>query len=315
MDRRRFRGVLLLIAALAMPTSARSAETLTILTGDTSGAYFPLGIAIGKMLSDNMPDRTVRVQVSKGSIENLSLLAAGKAELGFTSSDALKAAVDGSADAGFSQPLPQLRVIGPLYPNYIQIVARAQSGIKTLKDLKGKSLSIGLPQSGTDLNARALLDAAGLDDGEIRSLPQLSFADSVAKMIDGKLDATLQSAGLGIASLNKLSDDTEIVVVPIPLAIVRTIGPPFMPATIPANTYRGQSQDVPTAAIMNFLVTRADLPDDLATRMTELVYEKLDELVKAHPAAKDIVLETAAQSSVALHPGAIRYFRDKAILK
>jgi TRAP transporter TAXI family solute receptor len=315
MTRRRCLTLVLGIVASGSVASARAAETLTILTGEPNGIYFPLGIALGKIMSDGLPDRSTRVQVSKGSVENLRLLAQGKGELAFALADSLKAATQGDAEAGFPQPLPQLRAIGALYPNYIQIVARAKSGIKTLSDLKGKSLSIGSQQSGTDLNARALLEAAGLDDGDIRSLPQLSFADAVAKMIDGKLDATLQSSGLGVASLNRLSDDTDIVVVPVPTELVKKIGPPFTPGIIPASTYRGQSNDVPTAMVMNYLVTRADVPDALAARMAELVYGQLDELVKAHPAARAIKLETAAQTPIALHPGAARYFRDKNLLK
>ena len=301
-------------AALCCAAPARAADYLTILTGDTNGVYFPLGIALGKISSDAIADRVTRVQISQGSVENLRLLARGKGELAFALGDSLKAAVEGDADAGFKDKLGNLRAIGALYPNYVQIVATAKSGIKTLADLKGKSLSIGEPKSGTDLNARALLDAAGLDDGEIRRMPQLMFAESVAKMIDGKLDATLQSAGLGVASLNRLSNVAEIVVVPIPTDLVAKLGPPFVAATIPANTYRGQNDDVPTATVMNYLVTRADVPEALAYRMTQLVYDHLAEIAKAHPAADKIRIENAAVTPVPLHPGALRYFREKKII-
>ena len=310
-----FRMAVLFTAAIGCAGAARAADTLTMLTGDTNGIYFPLGIAIGKMVSDGIPDRTTRVQVSNGSIENVRLLAQGQGELGFALGDSLMAAVDGDAEAGFKEKLTNLRVIGALYPNYIQIVATKKSGISRLADLKGKSLSVGEPQSGTDLNARALLDAAGLDEGQIKSLPQLSFAESVAKMIAGKLDATLQSSGLGVASLNRLSNDADIVVVPIPPDLVAKIGLPFVPAIIPANTYRGQNKDVPTATIMNYLVTRADVPEPLVYRMTQLIYGQLDDLAKAHPAAADISLENAVNVPVPLHPGAARYFREKKIIK
>ncbi len=309
------RAATIVMTALCCAAPARAADTLTILTGDTNGVYFPLGIAIGKIISDGITNRTTRVQVSNGSIENLRLLAQGKGELGFALADSLQAAMTGDAEAGFSEKLTNLRVIGALYPNYIQIVATKKSGIAKLADLKGKSLSVGEPQSGTDLNARALLDAAGLDDGEIKNLPQASFADSVARMIGGKLDATLQSTGLGVASLNRLSNDDDIVVIPIPVDLVKKIGPPFVPAVIPANTYRGQNDDVPAATIMNYLVTRADVPDDEAYRLTQLVYDSLAEIAKAHPAGDEIRLENAPISPVPLHPGAIRYFRDKKIIK
>lgn len=313
----RMRWIAAALATLLVAAPAASAgPTLTILTGGVDGVYFPLGIAIAKIFSDNIPERTAQVQVSKGSVENLKLVAEGRGELAFTLGDTLKAAVEGDAGAGFKERLTKLRAVGALYPNYVQIVATAKSGIKTLADLKGKSLSVGAPQSGTDLNARAILQAAGLDENDIGKIKPLSFAESVTQMKDGKLDATLQSAGLGVSSLNELSNSGDIVMVPVPRDLVEKIGPPFMAATIPASTYRGQSRDIPTAAVMNYLVTSSDVADEIAYQMTKLVFDRLPELAKAHPAAGDIMLERAMLGSPApLHPGALRYYEGKGLVK
>ena len=297
-----------LLAALP----ARAAEPLTVLAGDPSGIYFPLGIAIGKILGDAFPDRIAQVQVSKGSVANLKLLAEGKGEIAFALADSIEAARRGDTDAGFEKPLPDLRILGALYPNVIQIVASRKSGIRTLADLKGKRLSIGAPQSGTELNARKILAAAGLDDNEIGAVREIGFSESVTQMKEDKL----QSAGLGVASLNELSNTTEIVMIGIPKAVVDKIGPPFVPATIPANTYKGQNDAVPSAAVMNYLVTRADLPDAQVRRMTALIFDRLDVLTIVHPAAQDMTLATAAASGpLPMHPGAMQYFRDKGLTK
>lgn len=311
------RGLAAVVTMILVVAPAISAgPPLTILTGGVDGVYFPLGIAIAKIFSDNVPERTAQVQVSKGSVENLKLVAQGRGELAFALGDSLKAAIEGDSGAGFDEKLTKLRTIGALYPNYVQIAATAKSGVATLADLKGKSLSIGAPQSGTDLSARAILQAAGLDDDDIGKIKPLSFAESVTQMKDGKLDATLQSAGLGVASLNELSNSTDIVMVPVPTDLVAQIGPPFMPATIPANTYRGQSRDIPTAAVMNYLVSSSDVSDELAYRMTKLVFGRLPELGKAHPAARDIALDRAMLGSPApLHPGALRYYKEKGLVK
>jgi hypothetical protein len=126
----------------------------------------------------------------------------------------------------------------------------------------------------------------------------------------------LQSAGLGVASLKDLSSSTEITVVAVPKATVEKIGPPFVPVVIPAGTYTGQKTDVPTAAVVNYLVTNADVSDDLAYKMTKLIYENLPELANAHAAGKGIKLEAAATGSPApLHPGALRYYKEKGIIK
>ena len=121
---------------------------------------------------------------------------------------------------------------------------------------------------------------------------------------------------LGVASLKDLSTSSEINVVSVPKEVVDKIGPPFVAVTIPANTYTGQDKDVPTAAVVNYLVTSSAVSDDLAYQMTKLVYESLPELANAHAAGKEIKLETAATGSpIPLHPGAIRYYKEKGLIK
>ena len=299
------------VAAIFFAPGAHAQSFINILTGGTSGVYYPLGVAIGKIYSDKIPNVKTQVQATKASVENLILLQQGRGELAFTLGDSLKAAWEGDEEAGFKSKLDKLRVLGAIYPNYIQIVATSDSGIKTLADLKGKSLSVGAPKSGTELNSRAILAAAGMTYKNMGKVEYLPFAESVDLMKNRQLNATLQSAGLGVASLKDLSTSTEITVVSVPKAIVDKIGPPFVPAMIPANTYTGQDKDVPTAAVVNYLVTSLAVSDDLAYQMTSLIFESLPELVNAHAAGKEIKLETAATGSpVPLHPGAVRYYRQ-----
>jgi TRAP transporter TAXI family solute receptor len=303
-------------AAIFFAPCAHAQSFINILTGGTSGVYYPLGVAIGKIYSDRIANVKTQVQATKASVENLILLQQGRGELAFALGDSLKAAWEGDEDAGFKSRLNRLRTIGAIYPNYIQIVATADSGIKTLSDLKGKSLSVGAPKSGTELNSRAILAAAGMTYRNIGKVEYLPFAESVDLMKNRQLDATLQSAGLGVASLRDLSMSTDITVVSVPKSIVDKIGPPFVPAMIPANTYTGQDKDVPTAAVVNYLVTSSAVSDDLAYQMTRLIFESLPELATAHAAGKEIRLETAAAGSpVPLHPGAIRYYREKGVMK
>ena len=301
--------------ALAAP-AARAQAFINVLTGGTSGVYYPLGVAIGKIYSDNIPDVKTQVQATKASVENLILLQQGRGEIAFALGDSLKAAWEGDEEAGFKSKLDKLRTIGAIYPNYIQIVATADSGIKTLADLKGKSLSVGAPKSGTELNSRAILAAAGLSYKDIGKVEYLPFAESVDLMKNRQLNATLQSAGLGVASLKDLSTTTDITVVSVPKEVVEKMGPPFKPVLIPANTYAGQDKDVPTAAVINYLVTSSAVSDDLAYQMTKLIYESLPELANAHASGKEIKLENAASGSpVPLHPGAIRYYKEKGLIK
>jgi TRAP transporter TAXI family solute receptor len=305
-----------MVAVVLSAAPARAQQFINILTGGTSGVYYPLGVAIGKIFGDKIPAVKTQVRATKASVENLILLQQGRGELAFTLGDSLKAAWEGDEEAGFRSKLDKLRIIGAIYPNYIQIVATAESGIKTLADLKGKSLSVGAPKSGTELNSRAILAAAGLSYKDMGKVEYLPFAESVDLMKNRQLNATLQSAGLGVASLKDLSTSTDITVVSVPKQVVDKIGPPFVSVMIPANTYNGQDKDVPTAAVINYLVTSSAVSDDIAYKMTKLIFESLPELANAHAAGKEIKLETAATGGpVPLHPGAIRYYKEKGLIK
>ena len=301
------------IATVAVAATAPvQAETfINILTGGTSGVYYPLGVALSQVYTDNVPDARPSVQATKASVENLNLLQDGKGEIAFTLGDSLALAVAGNAEAGFAAPLDKLRTVATIYPNYVQVVASQESGIKTLADLKGKRLSVGAPASGTELNARAILAAAGMSYEDLGQVEYLPFAESVELMKNRQLDATLQSAGLGVASIRDLASSVPIVVVEVPADIVAKAGVPYMAATIPAGTYEGQDVDVATAAVQNYLVTHSDVPDDVVYAMTKSLFEHLDDMAAAHAAAKAIKLENAAKSPPApLHPGAERYFKE-----
>jgi TRAP transporter TAXI family solute receptor len=301
--------------AIAAAGPVRADTFINILTGGTSGVYYPLGVALSQIYTDSIQGSRPSVQATKASVENLNLLQAGKGEIAFTLGDSLALAVAGNADAGFAKPLDKLRTIAAIYPNYIQIVASQESGIKTIADLKGKRVSVGAPKSGTELNTRAILAAAGLSYDDLGKVEYLPFAESVELMKNRQLDATLQSAGLGVASIRDLASSVPITVVAVSAELVAKVGSPYVAATIPAGTYTGQAEDVPTAAVINYLVTHADVPDDLVYAMTKATFEHLDALAAAHAAAKAIKLEAAAKSPPApLHPGAERYFKEKGAL-
>ncbi|WP_223545183.1 TAXI family TRAP transporter solute-binding subunit [Pseudomonas sp. A-B-19] len=311
------RFALLVAATLAISTPAQAAPVfINILTGGTSGVYYPIGVGLSQIYSDGIPGSKISVQATKASVENLNLLQAGRGELALALGDSVADAKNGVQDAGFKTPLTKLRAIGGAYPNYIQIVASKESGIKTLADLKGKTISVGAPKSGTELNARAIFKAAGLTYEDMGKVQYLPFAESVELIKNRQLDATLQSSGLGMAAIRDLSSVMPLNYIAIPTEVVAKIGnPAYQSAMIPANTYDGQTEAVPTVAITNILVTRADMPDEVVYEMTRLLFENLTRLGNSHSAAKDIKLETAAKNlPIALHPGAERYYREKGAL-
>ena len=152
----------ILCALLMGVSTSNSAEFINILTGGTSGVYYPLGVSLQKIYGDKIKNSKTQVQATKASVENLNLLQEGKGEIAFVLGDSLKFAWEGNEEVGFKGKLDKLRGVAAIYPNYVQIVAAKGSNIKSIADLKGKRVSVGAPKSGTELNARAILTAAGM---------------------------------------------------------------------------------------------------------------------------------------------------------
>lgn len=309
---------LLAASILAVTASAsHAAEFINVLTGGTSGVYYPLGVSLTQIYGKVMPDAKTSVQATKASAENLNLLQAGKGEVAFTLGDTFSNAYKGNAEAGFKSPLDKLRTLAAIYPNYIHFLASADSGIKSLADLKGKRLSVGAPKSGTELNSRTILNAVGMSYDDLGKVEYLGYAESVELIKNRQLDATLLSSGLGVAAVRDLATAVNIVVIPIPADVADKIGDAaYSAGVIPADTYHGQTTDVPTLAVRNFLVTHAGVSDETVYQMTKSMFENLDEMVAAHAAAKAIDPSKAASAAPApLHPGAEKYYREAGLLK
>jgi TRAP transporter TAXI family solute receptor len=305
-------------AALAIAAPAAfAAEFINVLTGGTSGVYYPLGVALTQIYGKVLPDAKSSVQATKASAENLNLLQAGRGEVAFTLGDTLSEAWKGNEEAGFKTKLDKLRTIAAIYPNYIHFLASADSGIKSLADLKGKRVSVGAPKSGTEFNSREILKAVGMTYKDFAKVEYLGYAESVELIKNRQLDATLLSSGLGVAAVRDLATAMKIVVIPISADVVAKIGDAaYQGGIIPANTYTGQTTDVPTVTVQNFLVTHAGVSTDTVYKMTKGMFENQDALLAAHAAAKAIRKETAAKGSpVPLHPGAEKYYREAGLLK
>jgi TRAP transporter TAXI family solute receptor len=301
---------------IATAPMAQAQDFINVLTGGTSGVYYPLGVALSEIYAEGIDGSRTQVQATKASVENLNLLAQGRGEIAFALGDSVQVAWEGNEEAGFPRPLEELRAIAAIYPNYIQIVADASAGVTTLEDLRGKTMSVGAPASGTELNARAIFAAAGMSYDDLGKVEYLPFAESGELIKNRQLQSTLQSSGLGVAFIKDLSSTHDISIVAIPEETVQTIGAPFVPAIIPAGTYTGQDQDVPTAAVGNMLISHEGVSEETAYQMTKLLFENLDRLKSAHAAAGGISAEKALEGiSIPLHPGAERYYREIGLIE
>jgi uncharacterized protein len=311
------RAVWLLKAAIVLNflTLPAAAQDIVILTGGTSGVYYPLGLALQKIFEREIPRSKVSVVATQATVENLNLLQQGKGLLALAQGDILADAWKGNAEAGFPSSRTKIRLIGAVYPNYIHIIARRDANIKSVHDLRGKRVSVGAARSGNELNARALLSAADMSYADLLQVEYLAYGESVELMAKQQLDAAIISAGLGVAAVKQAASQMQIVLVPIQSDIIDKSRSMFFAANIPANSYPAQTTEVATAALNNFLVTTSDAAEEVVYRITKTIFSNLNEIQAAHPAAKVISLENALMvRPIDIHPGAIRYFREAKIL-
>lgn len=283
---------------------------VTIATGGASGPYNIIGTTLADTYSKTY-DVNSRTQTTGASVENVNLIKEDKIEMAFTMSDVVSQAVEGTE--GFEEPTDKISQIAALYPNYVQIVTTADSGIETFEDLRGKRIAVGDQNSGVEVNARTLLEGHGITYDDIE-VDYLGYAEAADGLRAGQIDAAFLTSGLPNASLLELSQSLDIRMVSIDPADVEKIAEDksyFIALEIPADTY-GNEEAIPTAAIMNALIVKSDMSDDDVYKLTKTFFENLDTLENSHQAASDISLEAAQEGLVApLHPGAERYYSEQ----
>src|SRR5256714_304434 len=285
-------------ASNAAPTTSRNASPW-LRSKETATAETPMNSSI----------------TASGATSTFSLMQQRRGTFAFGQGDVMSDAFKGNAEAGFPSSRDRLRMVAALFPNYLHLVALKSANVRSVQDLKGKRVSVGASRSGNELNARVLLGAAGMSYADLRRVDYLPYNDAVALMRDGQLDAVIVSAGLGVKAVADLARLVPVEVVTIGPELIAKSGGVFSPVTIPAGTYAGQTRDVHTAALINFLVTHSDVPDALVHAAIKSLYENLPELRSSHVAARDIARERALVSRpIALHPGAARYFREIGML-
>lgn len=283
---------------------------VTIGTGGSSGPYNIIGTALGERYSSEFGINS-KTQATGASVENMNLLAQEKIEMAFVMSDVLSEAVNG--EGNFSEPVENVQQIAALYPNYVQIVTTADTGIETIEDLVGKRVAVGDQNSGVEVNARNLLNGHGITYDDIE-VDYLGYAEAADALKAGQLDAAFLTSGIPNASLMELEQSIDLKMVSVSAEKIAEIAQDqsyFVALEIPADTY-GNEEAVPTAAIMNALVVRSDLSEDDVYQMTKSFFEGLGDLSNAHQAAADISLEAAQEGMVApVHPGAQRYYDEQ----
>lgn len=293
--------------------SSGKKEFVSLLTGGTGGTYYPLGGTFTAQWNEEIDGVEATAQVTGASAENLQTLSAGEAEVAFTQTDIASYALDGKMMFE-GKTITNFKAMGTLYPETVQIVTTEKSGIKSVEDLKGKTVSIGAGGSGTAANAEQILEVHGLTLEDIEKR-DLSFDESTSGIQDGDIDAAFVTAGTPTGAIEGLSATEKVVIVPIAenkIAELEEKYPYYTKDTIPAGTY-GSEEEITTVLIKAMLVVRDDLEDDLVYKMTKTLFENTDKI--GHSKGKLISAETALEglTGMELHPGAKKYFDEKGI--
>jgi TRAP transporter TAXI family solute receptor len=277
---------------------------ITIATGNTGGVYYTLGGGLAQLISNNTPLKASAAETG-ASVQNIQQLVAGDYDIAFALADTAADAVEGKAS--FDGKPQDVKALARIYPNYTQVVVRADSGINSVADMKGKSISTGSPKSGTEVIANRLLEAAGLAGSDI-SAQRLALRPTVDQMKAGQIDGLFWSGGLPTPELTDLTtslgDDVKFLDISDLLENMKKVNEVYEEGAIPADTY-GLPADVPTIVVPNLLLVTNDFPAGNACAITNLVFDKKADLAKVHKAANALDRETAVDTGpVELHPGA-----------
>lgn len=306
-------GALLLAASTA---ALADAKRLTFATGGTSGVYFPLGGAIAQVISAKSGGAlSITAQATGASGENMRLIQAGDVNMAIVQNDVADAAFKGTAP--FREALTNVRAVARLYPEYLHVVASRESGVKSLSDFKGKKVSVGARGSGNEVNCRQIFGAFGLDYKNVQPI-FLPYGETADQFKDRQLDGFVFTIGTPNPAIQDITTAQAVTFVPLQGEIVDKVVAqfPFMVKdAIPAGTYKGQEQAVPTLSVQAILVVSKDMPDDVAYALTKTLFENLPDVAKAHNKAAEISLAHACDGvTIPFHPGAAKYLKEKGAL-
>lgn len=311
----------LFVAVLAAaPGNAADKLRLSIATGGTGGVYYPYGGGIARLLSAHVAGMQVTAEVTGGSVDNVKLVGAGDADIGFSTINSALDAVKG-VGAYKDTGAQKIRAIAVLYDSFVHVVARADAKIATVAQMKGKRISVGSAGSSTEAIADRILEAGGLNATTHVTRDNLSVAKSAAALKDGKIDAMFWIGGLPTSAITDLvtTGNTKIVFIPTGdlLAKLNKKYPNlYRGFTMPKTVYAGTPSDIPGLGVSNIMFVGADMKAATVEKILKGIFDNLAEAQKIHPDAKDLTLARAsARTAIAFHPAATAFYKARGALK
>lgn len=301
-----------------MAPAAMAEEFITIGTGGVTGVYYPTGGAICRLVNKGRKDHGIRCSVEStgGSVYNINTIREGELEFGVAQSDWQYHAFNGTSKFEGQGPFEGLRAVFSVHPEPFTVVARADSGIASFDDLKGKRVNIGNPGSGARGTMEVLMEAKGMSADDFALASELKPAEQAAALCDNQIDAMVFTVGHPSGTIQEATTACDSVLVNVDgEAVDKLIADNsfYRTATIPGGMYRGSDNDTNTFGVGATFVTSADVSDDAVYAVVSSVFENFDDFKKLHPAFANLKPEEMATAglSAPLHPGAAKYYKEK----
>ncbi|MCW8904306.1 TAXI family TRAP transporter solute-binding subunit [Sedimenticola sp.] len=314
---------LALLAGLALGVvgTAHAESFITIGTGGVTGVYYPTGGAICRLVNKNRKEHGIRCSVEStgGSVYNLNTIRAGELDMGVAQSDWQYHAYHGTSKFEESGPNKELRAVFSVHPEPFTVVARADSGIKTFTDLKGKRVNIGNPGSGQRGTMEVLMEALGWTKDDFSLASELKSAEQSKALCDNKIDAMVFTVGHPSGSIKEATTTCDSVLVSVTGPEVEKLiaeNAYYRVATIPGGMYRGNDNDVQTFGVGATFVSSTNTPADTVYQVVKAVFENFDDFRKLHPAFEVLKKEQMVKDglSAPLHDGAMKYYKEAGLM-
>ncbi|MCK0139481.1 TAXI family TRAP transporter solute-binding subunit [Aliiroseovarius sp. F47248L] len=319
----RFKLAFVGVAATAVLAPAAMAEEfITIGTGGVTGVYYPTGGAICRLVNKGRKEHGVRCSVEStgGSVYNINTIREGELEFGVAQSDWQYHAYNGSSQFEEAGPFEGLRAVFSVHPEPFTVVARADSGIKTFEDLKGKRVNIGNPGSGQRGTMEVLLEAMGWTTGDFALATELKASEQSAALCDNQIDAMVYTVGHPSGSIQEATTACDSVLVEVAGDVVNKLvedNPFYRTATIPGGMYRGNDEDTMTFGVGATFVSSDQVSDEAVYAVVSSVFENFEDFKGLHPAFANLDPKEMATAglSAPLHPGAEKYYKEKGLIE
>ncbi|WP_299183920.1 TAXI family TRAP transporter solute-binding subunit [uncultured Neptuniibacter sp.] len=309
------------LAAMGGATTATAQEFITIGTGGVTGVYYPTGGAICRLVNKNRKNHGIRCSVEStgGSVYNLNTIRAGELDMGVAQSDWQFHAYNGTSKFEDKGANKDLRAVFSVHPEPFTVVARADSGIKSFNDLKGKRVNVGNPGSGQRGTIEVLMAAKGWSMDDFSLASELKASEQASALCDNKIDAMVYVVGHPSGAIKEATTSCDSVLVNVNDADVTKLiadNSYYRTATVPAGMYRGNDADTETFGVGATFVSSVNVPEKVVYEVVKAVFENFDTFRKLHPAFANLKKEQMVKDglSAPLHPGAMKYYKEAGLL-